>query len=151
MRHTHFSLSTLVLVLILTAGCEPAANRGLVLPEGDAVKGQETFVRLQCNACHRVKDVEMLDNEDGKAYSVTLGGQRNKDYAELVTSIINPSHRIAGHFRDDGTEITGQSPMANYNDVMTVTELVNLVEFLKEQYKVERIPHHRYSIYTHPD
>ena len=45
-------------------------------------------------------------------------------YADLVTSIINPSHRIAKGYSKSEVMDGKQSKMYNYNDVMRVSELV---------------------------
>jgi hypothetical protein len=68
---------------------------------------------------------------------VVLGGRvfevRTDGY--LVTSIINPSHRLAREFR--GAILTtesGESRMPDHNDVMTVGQLTDLVAFLQSTY-----------------
>ena len=69
---------------------------------------------------------------------IVLGGQRasHMTYGELVTSIINPSHKfIRGHSRE-AVQKEGVSKMPLYNDVMTVSQLINLVTFLQQQYEV---------------
>ena len=65
--------------------------------------------------------------------SIALGGEvtRIQTYGELVTSIINPSHRLAEGYPVDTVSVDGKSRMRNYNDVMTVTELTDLVMFLQ--------------------
>lgn len=55
----------------------------------------------------------------------------------LVTSIINPSHRFAPGHPADAVQADGQSAMTNYNDVMTVSQLVDLVTYLQTQYKLK--------------
>ena len=64
--------------------------------------------------------------------TIAIGGMRTRiaTYGELVTSVINPSHRVARRYRDE----TGDSPMRNYNEAMTVAELIDLVAFLQTQY-----------------
>jgi sulfur-oxidizing protein SoxX len=54
----------------------------------------------------------------------------------LLTSVINPSHKIYPNLNPDVTTLDGQSKMPIFNDVMTVTELVDLVTFLQPYYKV---------------
>jgi sulfur-oxidizing protein SoxX len=65
----------------------------------------------------------------------------------LVTSIINPLHKIAKGYELDSITESGMSKMRNYNDIMTVTELVDLVTYLQPHYKVkpyEYTPYGRY-------
>jgi len=143
-------LMTMCLAVMLM-GCGEAASssKGFSLPKGDPERGRAAFVELQCHACHRVEGVE-LPALDGQAETpVVLGGKvvRSKTYGELVTSIINPSHRIAKGYRKDVVEVSGQSRMTNYNDVLTVTQLIDLVAFLEAQYEVEKYDPTDYPIY----
>ncbi len=142
MRRVLTSISV-AFVLIFMSACDVANRNALVLPEGDAVEGRAVFVDLRCHACHLVQDLELPEIE--REYSIPLGGIGAKTYPELVTSIVNPSHRLA---RGLGWEMD-ESPMSNYNDAMTVTQLVNLVEFLQEQYEVPSIPRYRYVPYNY--
>lgn len=133
-----------LLAVATLAACGPGPGREFALPPGDAARGKETFVELGCNACHSVADIPHLSIDDGGSrIDKRLGGpvSRVKTYEELVTSIINPSHKLATHMRTDTlTEVadpSGRSRMRNYNDVMTVSQLIDLTEFLRTTYKVQ--------------
>ncbi len=127
----------------------PKSASGFRLPDGDAGVGQDTFVRLQCTACHTVANLE-LEKGDGPV-SVELGGrvQRIQTYGDLVTSIINPSHRLTRKHPASEVASDGESLMRNYNSVMTVQELVDLVAFLQGSYKVVPPPGGRYPPYSY--
>ena len=132
--------AALALTLVLLSGCteETVQARGFALPTGDAEAGRRTFVRLQCQQCHTVAGVELPADStmrDGPTV-IRLGGSvpTIKTQGDLVTSIINPSHKIVG-WREDVTDPEGESIMTVYNNVMTVTELINLVEFLQAHYE----------------
>jgi hypothetical protein len=129
-------------LLAALAACSPESPFGFRLPDGDAAAGREAFVALACNACHEVRGVAIAHIEG--AARVPLGGQttRVKTYGELVTSIINPSHRIAPRDREDGVLPGGESLMtaAYLNEVMTVQQLVDLVAFLQPTYEVVQPP-----------
>ena len=133
------SLLTVVLV-IFAASCTPGPEspRGFSLPTGSAEAGKQTFVELDCIACHTVTGVELPEPNEIFEVSVKLGGQvaRVKTYADLVTSIINPSHKLVTGYRKDQIQAEGGSKMPIYNDVLTVTQLINLVVFLEEHYEV---------------
>ena len=138
-----------IAVLAIGAGCQSGADsNSLVLPEGDAEQGKALFVELQCTSCHTVAGVSLPEPAEARQINFMLGGQRSKTYAELVTSIINPSHRIAGRFRGS-LEQGEDSPMVVYNDVMTVTQLINLAAFLVSQYEMELPPRYRYVLYDY--
>lgn len=136
----------ILLVLVLgVCGCSEEAieARGFVLPPGDPEVGEILFVGLQCQQCHTVSGVELPADRtmrDGPAL-VTLGGSRPtiKTYGDLVTSIINPSHKLVGP-REQVSYTGGKSMMTNYNDVMTVQELIDIVAFLQMHYKIEPVP-----------
>jgi hypothetical protein len=133
------------------AGCEqgPKSGKGFTLPDGDAARGQETFVALQCHACHSVSGVELPAIEPELDPHVKLGGEvpRVSTYGELVTSIINPSHRLAKGYKPEVVATDGESKMANYNEVMTVQQLIDLVAFLQSHYKLQPYEPTNYPLY----
>ena len=126
----------------LLAACDPGSepSRGFKLPDGDTARGQEAFAALRCHACHNVEGLQ-LDSLDVGEPLVTLGGQtaRVRTYDELVTSIINPSHRLAEGYPLEDIASAGESLMvfAYLNEVMTVQQLVDLVAFLQVSYEVD--------------
>lgn len=134
---TH-SLSGVLIVLGLMSGCG-LNDQEFALPPGDAQRGEAAFLELQCNHCHSVKDSVKRQREEGHPQIyVTLGGEKTrvKTYGELVTSIINPSHKLARgpdfrHVDEDGV-----SRMPVYNEVMTVQQLVDITTFLSSKYSV---------------
>jgi sulfur-oxidizing protein SoxX len=147
-------LITLSVAAVLAAGCTPApqSGRGFTLPEGDVARGQATFVELQCNACHKVKGVDLPAAENATDLSVALGGKvaRIQTYGELVTSIINPSHKIAkGYAKEEvTTDAEGQqSRMLNYNEIATVEQLADLVAFLQSHYELQPVDMTEYPPY----
>jgi len=139
---------TLIFIITMLAGCDagPKSSIGFSLPDGDAKRGRAVFQALQCNACHTVEGVEKLASGDAPGISVKLGGEvsRIKTYGELVTSIINPSHRFPKGYPIEAVQSNGVSKMRNYNDTMTVSQLINLVAFLQSKYDLEEYPHTKY-------
>jgi mono/diheme cytochrome c family protein len=126
----------------------PSSPAGFRLPTGDAAAGRQAFIDLRCYVCHQVKGVDVAYEGTGAA-RVALGGTvtRVKTYGELVTSIINPSHRVAPGFPMKGVAPGGESVMtiAGLNEVMTVRQLIDLVAFLQPQYKVETPAYNPYA------
>ena len=59
-----------------------------------------------------------------------------KTYGELVTAIVNPSHKLADGYAKDQVSEDGVSNMYVYNGFMTVQELTDLVMFLQPHYDV---------------
>ncbi|NND96409.1 MAG: c-type cytochrome [Pirellulaceae bacterium] len=137
------SLDVVVAILLLLGaiGCstDPKSAKGFTLPEGDADRGQEWFSQLQCHACHSVAGVEFEQLTTSEDKMIALGGDKPYvvTYGELVTSIINPSHRFATGYAVDDVKTDGESKMRLYNDEMTVTQLTDLVAFLQSHYDVK--------------
>lgn len=143
---TRFSNLGLVAVLgamgftPILASCERPQSAGFTLPEGDAERGKETFMDLGCTFCHTVDGVEGLRADMPEpARTIVLGGEKSRvyTYGELVTSIINPSHKISQPELGDVVDVGGTSQMVVYNDIMTVTEMTDLVTFLEANYSLE--------------
>jgi L-cysteine S-thiosulfotransferase len=140
------------LLLVSVAACNSGtAEQQIALPDGDPAKGQLAFAELQCTACHSVRDVNLPLPEHLGPVTLELGGKvsKVKSYGELVTSVINPSHRLARNIKKQQIDIEGESIMPVYNDVMTVSQLIDIVAFLQPQYTVVRRPTYRYPVYTY--
>lgn len=127
--------AAIITVALLLSACEPQA-RGFSLPPGDVDRGRAAFVELGCAQCHKVVGEPELEVADPRL-EISLGGRttRVKTYGDLVTSIINPSHRISAT-GPGTTNADGTSTMRVYNDVMTVQQLVDLVTFLQDHYEI---------------
>lgn len=136
-----YVISAAAALLIALAGCTtgPESPRGFSLPKGDAEQGQRMFVRMECTACHTVSGVELPDPEEMQEVSLMLGGEEPqvKTYADLVTSIINPSHKIVTRYPMELAEKNGVSKMPIYNDLLTVTDLIDIVAFLEPRYSLK--------------
>ena len=102
-------------------------------------------------ACHTIRDMELPAPEELGPVMIALGGKvsRVKSYSELVPSVINPSHRLARNpFKQPITK-DGQSIMPMYGDVMTVTQMVDIVAFLESKYEGIERPGYQYRVYTY--
>ena len=70
-----------------------------------------------------------------------------RSYGELLTSVVNPEHKkLAVNLQqlpEEGQQL--ESPMPDFNDVMTVRQLIDLTEFLHSRYeKMERYQGYSY-------
>ncbi|MEJ2762999.1 c-type cytochrome [Photobacterium sp. MCCC 1A19761] len=142
-----YQLLTMLIVVFGIAGCEQS-SKGFSLPVGDPVKGEQVFLTLECLSCHQMDGYERPANAN-EELAVKLGGKVDslKTYAELVTSVINPSHQLAEGYDLSKIQVDGQSVMPSFNDVLTVTDLVNLITFLESRYELEPYPKTEYMIY----
>jgi len=124
------------LMLALLAGCDrgPKSGRGFVFPEGNIARGQKAFVELKCYQCHRVDGVTDLPAPTAKPENVVLlGGKviRVRSYGELVTAVIHPNESLTVRIpKREGLD----SPMPKVNDIMTVTQMLDIVTFLQPRY-----------------
>lgn len=93
---------------------------------------------MKCSACHTVWGVDLDAPPPAGDINVELGGkvQKVRTYGELVTSIINPSHDLIEGVPRDEVATGGISKMADYNQVMTVAQLIDLVAFLQGRYQL---------------
>jgi len=124
------------------------SEKGFALPDGDAAAGREAFVLFQCYECHSIAGEEFPEIPGIVPPYVELGGRvtRVKTYGELVTAIINPSHKLAKGYAEAQIAVDGESKMAFYNHYMTVQELNDLVAYLQPHYDVV-VPNMRYHVY----
>ncbi|NND06054.1 MAG: cytochrome C [Saprospiraceae bacterium] len=136
-RNSWLSLifSLITLSLVYDKGCQQSDE--YALPAGTVEAGKSNFVELGCNLCHSVGEIPWAGEQSGHPH-LPLGGETTKvkNYGDLVTSIINPSHKINREYIIQMRRIVDNSPMTNYNEVMTIQELINLVTFLHGEYEL---------------
>lgn len=130
-----------LVVIVALSGCMPGptSGKGFTLPAGDVERGRTAFVELKCHACHTVDGVELPEVEAELKPVVRLGGKvpRISTYGELVTSVINPSHKLASGYSKEAVSADGQSRMTNYNEALTVQQLIDIVAFLQSRYELQ--------------
>lgn len=130
-------------ISLISIACEvgPQSGRGLRLPDGDIVRGERAFLALGCGSCHYVAGTAVPERNPSDV-TVMLGGvvTRVESYGELVTSIINPSHEISGWYPREQVARGEASKMENFNDQMTVAQLIDLTAFLQSRYELRKEP-----------
>jgi len=146
-RFLGFSGLRLLLMLVSTfitmIACQKE-SKGFVLPEGDVGAGRQHFTALYCTDCHSIGDVAWAGPGDYGNPEIKLGGETTmlKTYGELVSSVINPSHKISQKTLTDqqltSPEGTSKMEARCFNEVMTVQQLVDIVAFLQSNYKLVR-------------
>lgn len=135
-----------VILLLLMAslgglGCEvgPASGLGLRLPEGDVARGEATFRELGCVECHVIEGEAAPARPEGAPRPIVLGGRADHiaTHGELVTSIVNPSHGHPRRYPREEVFEQGLSKMKNFNDEMTVAQLLDLTSYLQSKYELD--------------
>jgi sulfur-oxidizing protein SoxX len=136
----------------LLTGCDtgPRSAQGFRLPDGDPEVGKGLFMALECNSCHSVAGMELEPPLQEGPVQVILGGPvaRSKTYGQLVSSIINPSHKIVRKYPKEEVTADGESLMPIYNEMLTVQQLIDLVAFLQPQYEIT-LPQYTYYSYQY--
>jgi hypothetical protein len=126
--------------LLGLSGCSDSRNlRRFHMPAGNVERGQAAFVALKCTTCHTVTGVPALPPPTvTPASQVVLGGDviRLRTYGDLLTAIVHPNYSLSEKMRwVPGEAVTRpDSAMPVVNDVMTVTQLIDLVTFLQPRY-----------------
>jgi hypothetical protein len=138
-----------VIITIISCDTGPDSPRGFSLPQGDIAKGKAVFLKYECLSCHVLEGVQQPDIKQTDNISIHIGRKSTKvkTYAELVTAIINPSHSFSSGYALELIQKDGKSLMKNFNDVMTVGELIDLVVFLQPRYELVPYPPTRYQYY----
>lgn len=143
---------TLPICIVVLTACttDPKSSQGFRLPDGNVQKGQEVFVELQCNSCHQFNGLDLPEPIQSGPVKVILGGtvRKVKTYGELVSSVVNPSHKLIDSYPEEQVSQGGNSLMTVYNDRMTVQQLIDLTAFLQSQYDVI-VPDYTYSVYRY--
>jgi sulfur-oxidizing protein SoxX len=125
---------------ILGAGCAYSPAFDFPIEEGSIEAGRQAFIGQGCNRCHSVAGVRLPEPAGAASPLFELGGEtsRVKAYSELVTSIINPDHRISERYREQVLRQAlppEESPMTTTHiDTMTVRQLIDIVAFLDSRY-----------------
>lgn len=150
----YLSLFVGILMLSTLMGCDfgPKSSYGFSLPEGNADYGQQYFVEFRCVDCHNVVGMEdELVTPFGidQIMNVPIGGTKTRiaSYGELVTSIINPSHKVSDQYKVTPMTEDAESMMRNYNSIMTVDELIDIVAFVQSRYVLKPYTQSKYGIY----
>jgi L-cysteine S-thiosulfotransferase len=115
---------------------------GFRLPDtGDVKRGQAVFAELECHTCHQVPGADLPKPTAQPFVPVALGGETLAEMPDgyLVTSIINPSYKLAAYPKDQIT-VNGHSRMPDYTDRLSVRQLTDLVAFLQSHYTVRQPP-----------
>lgn len=106
------------------------------------MRGRIAFRALGCAHCHDLAGEPLDEERPGAQPLVILGGEvtRVASYGELVTSIINPSHEITRRYPRERVSDGDISKMPNFNDLMTVSQLIDLTALLQSKYEVRHEP-----------
>lgn len=132
----------LAAVAMSISGCAYAPIFGFPVEAGDPAAGRQAFIDHMCHACHSIADERLPPLAGADTPILELGGDTVyiKNYADLMTSIINPDHSISERYRDQlrlQGIVPAETPMPEpHVDTMTVRQLIDLVAFLDSKYQL---------------
>jgi sulfur-oxidizing protein SoxX len=132
----------LIVLVCGAAGCAYTPIFGFPIEEGDIDAGRQAFIDHRCHQCHAVDGVRLPELAGAGEPLLVLGGETIyvKSYADLMTSIINPDHRISERYRDQEMRratIPVDTPMPTpHIETMTVRQLIDIVAFLDSRYQL---------------
>lgn len=112
-------------------------GRGLHLPDGDPEQGRADFVALACVYCHSVAgDRSVPPPTVDPPVPVIIGGKYTYGPSDgmLITSIVDPSYNLGPRHRRQLTTTGTISRMQSFGDVMTVTQLIDIVAYIQSCY-----------------
>lgn len=102
------------------------------LPAGDAGRGKQVFADLECFKCHQIDGAGFPPpGGDGKVGPPLTGAGREHPAEYFAESILSPNSIVVdgpGFIGPDGRSI-----MPDFADSLSVTQLLDLVAFLKSQ------------------
>lgn len=157
-RHVNRCIVGLILVAVyggVSFGASPKKERLVdptipsnwvfTMPQGDPEAGEKAFAKMQCYSCHKVTGKTF---EGQEAEAEDIGPEFTPAYAKLPAAYLAESimnfNRFISHanfrvsymsleaFKPSGREdYATDSRMADYNEIMTVQELIDIVAFLK--------------------
>lgn len=128
---------------------------GFVLPEGSIDRGQQVFLDQGCRQCHEVAGLDLPAYDGVSSLEIELGGKRAKikSYGDLLTSVVNPKHVISDEYLrllNKEEKERGSTAMPDFNQRLTVAQLIDLVQFLHSRYE-KLVPDYRgYRYYYGP-
>lgn len=128
----------LVSSLLLSSLFGDEEKRAAVVPKGDASVGLSTFIDKGCYKCHLTGDAKLPKLEVTPQLSIQLGGDERSTWTRdrFARAIMNPNHAIAPEYHVakivSGDKFGAEnSPMLDFNDILTLKDLINLTTFLE--------------------
>lgn len=134
------TMGVLIVLALLGQSCTYQPTFALPVEEGNIDRGRQAFIDHGCHRCHTVAGERLPQLGAANAPRLELGGDTMyvKAYSELLTSIINPDHRISERYDDRlqrQMQLPVESPMRMpHIDTMTVRQLIDIVAFLDSRY-----------------
>jgi mono/diheme cytochrome c family protein len=132
---TRLPFVCLWLSALAVGGCSGGPEVSRNLPEGDATRGRQAFVDLQCTGCHEVAGTPLP--APAIVPAVTLGGRMllPPSRAQIAEDILLPSSHFARGYPASQITDAGKSKMPDYSQALTTQQVADLAAFLEVHYR----------------
>ena len=120
--------------VVLGAGASMPEGWRFTMMKGDPVAGEKAFDKMKCWSCHDVSGKRFGKSSDSPG---EMGPALTRSHARLpreylAESILNTDEFLAhGNYQMSYRAADGTSRMAHYQEVMTLQELTDIVEFIR--------------------
>ncbi len=140
MRVTALFISLIILLVFLGCDNQRESAEGFALPAGNVEAGAAVYAAMSCGSCHGVKGESEADTPVGTK-KLMIGGTSSNLPSDgyLVSAIINPSHAIREQAGFESTLPSGESRMSNFNPVLTVQQLIDVVAYLQSLHEFRTV------------
>lgn len=108
-----------------------------VVPRGKEERGLTLFTDKGCYSCHSAGTTKLPEVEPGPRLVIELGGDVHKAWTrdDYARAIMNPNHVVAEDYRIAMIRLgdhfkAENSPMPEFIETMTVSDLIHLTTFL---------------------
>ncbi len=112
---------------------KPPSGWKFTLPAGDAAAGREAFQKMECYSCHKVPGADLPMERSSGGIGPDLGPAYGKLPREFLAESIIDSHKYISGTLDQYKGLDKvSSKMGDYSTIMSVRELLDIVEFVKQ-------------------
>ncbi|NLT70941.1 MAG: hypothetical protein GXX91_09635 [Verrucomicrobiaceae bacterium] len=130
-------LSAFALLNAQETSVDLSPNDKLVVPPGQEKRGLTVFTEKGCYSCHSAGTTQLPEVEPGPRLVIELGGDLHAAWTrdDYARAIMSPNHVVAEDYRIAMMRLgdhfkAENSPMPEFIDTLTVTDLIHLTTFL---------------------
>lgn len=142
MKKTHWLIGLSLMCAGLGTSMAQEGSSRPMIPPGDSAEGETVFLEQRCYRCHTLEGRELPDFDLPAKLKIHLGGDAhtlwNRD--EFGRAILNPDHVVSPQYQTIMIQAGDQqgsqeSPMPNFNAILSISDLINLATFLDSMRK----------------
>ena len=135
---TFIPLLSLALISLTTSLiADTPGDQQTVVPPGEALLGKDLFTGKGCYQCHSAGSTKLPEVKLEPRLVIELGGELHSTWTrdDYAKAIMNPQHVVAEDYRIAmmrvGDHVKAEnSPMPEFIDLLTLSDLIHLTTFL---------------------